>query len=623
MDSKQSRRTRAWVNRQGGLVFVAAVFFVFEHPIPNLLTAAATRFRTKVARQSTSLSSAVAEYRRRHHRAPPAGFDRWYKFASTHNFALVDEFDTVVRDLEPFWQLSGEELRSRADAAARLPGIDVVRIRGGQARPITLGPDGREVEGGGGARAQGLVSMMENFVLELPDMDLPVNARSEGRVIVPWEHTKYPNLTGNVPDLLSPRQSNDWGGSGSVWEAWRRTCLPDAAARRFYSSLGAGWSGGRGSGPRDLLRERYELMHAQEPLQTPGGGEGGELVFSESTNAELDFCMQPGAHYEQGHFFSDFRTLSVLAPVFSPSRPRGFSDIRIPSHYYYGGTRRYTYGWDPVNLEQHVVDKMEVPWEQKRDALWWRGASTGGGNSPPGFGAGYHRHRFVRMASVGLVQGILADAQRTTSVTFAVPPQPAADGEAVSVTTGGAYTTVSVPVRELNVDMMDTAFVKEVVSLGAEHRRGNSVELGVGWGYKYLLDLDGTGYSGRFMAFLASDSVPVKATVYDEYFSDWIEPWVHYIPLSASYAEIYNIISYFSGPSPAALRYANLSAIAAPYIPAGPEEADRQLRRIARAGKQWKRTMGRTIDMEVYVYRLVLEYARLWADDRTSMSYKS
>ncbi|KAJ7475275.1 hypothetical protein B0H11DRAFT_2235902 [Mycena galericulata] len=32
-------------------------------------------------------------------------------------------------------------------------------------------------------------------------------------------------------------------------------------------------------------------------------------------------------------------------------------------------------------------------------------------------------------------------------------------------------------------------------------------------GYKYLLDLDGTGYSGRFLAFLASDSVPVKATV--------------------------------------------------------------------------------------------------------------
>ena len=32
---------------------------------------------------------------------------------------------------------------------------------------------------------------------QLPDMDFPVNVRSEGRVIVSWEHTKYPNLTEN------------------------------------------------------------------------------------------------------------------------------------------------------------------------------------------------------------------------------------------------------------------------------------------------------------------------------------------------------------------------------------------------------------------------------------------
>jgi hypothetical protein len=72
----------------------------------------------------------------------------------------------------------------------------------------------------------------------------------------------------------------------------------------------------------------------------------------------------------------------------------------------------------------------------------------------------------------------------------------------------------------------------------------------------------------------------------------------------------------------------------------GSVEGERRLRRIARAGKQWKKTIGRTIDMEgefypllftfdflniiifllVYVYRLSLEWARLWADDRDSMN---
>nr|GAT43851.1 predicted protein [Mycena chlorophos] len=173
--------------------------------------------------------------------------------------------------------------------------------------------------------------------------------------------------------------------------------------------------------------------------------------------------------------------------------------------------------------------------------------------------------------------------------------------------------------------------------------------------------MDGVGYSGRFMALLASDSVPLKATVYDEFFAGWIEPWVHYIPLSAAYSEIYNVVAYFSGPAPAVLNAAGLSSLisssatgytyfGAPspeqqeyhegdpdedatraqerrvaLVQAGQQssEGDRRLRRIARAGKQWKATMGRKVDMEVYVYRLALEYARLWADDREAMSYDS
>ena len=72
-------------------------------------------------------------------------------------------------------------------------------------------------------------------------------------------------------------------------------------------------------------------------------------------------------------------------------------------------------------------------------------------------------------------------------------------------------------------------------------------------------------------------------------------------------------------------------------------EGDRRLRRIARAGQQWKRSIGRRVDMEgmfcvfislfflswcgtlisllVYVYRLALEWARLVADDREAMGF--
>lgn len=93
-------------------------------------------------------------------------------------------------------------------------------------------------------------------------------------------------------------------------------------------------------------------------------------------------------------------------------------------------------------------------------------------------------------------------------------------------------TSVTVPAKRLNEEIADAAFVKVsglypggLTALMQTHRFDNPVPLGQHWSYKYLVDLDGMSYSGRFMSFLASDSVPVKATVYTEFFSDWIQPW--------------------------------------------------------------------------------------------------
>ncbi|KAJ7182262.1 glycosyltransferase family 90 protein [Mycena crocata] len=692
------------------------------HPIPALMDAAARRYRNKLAHQSKTLPAAVAEYKRRYKRAPPRGFERWYAFAVRNNFVMVDEFDSVEEDLKPFWGLEGRELRRRAALDSGRGGED------GQGEG--MGGCGGERESGG----------FQGDADKLPEMDFPINAKAEGRVVVPWEHAKYPNATAEDSFDTSTFRP-DYRGEGSVWDSWRRTCAAGSPARRMYSSIGPGWAGHSASAtPGGVLGKAYEWrMRGGSGNATSASvsgsdtdtkhllraGSGLEFVSGTGANAGTDFCQEPGARYEQGHFFSDWRVLPALLPVFSPARAAGFADIRIPSHYYYGGTKRYTYAWDAINLEQGLVDPMEIPWSQKYDAVFWRGASTGGGSSPRGFGEGYQRHRFLRMSSVGVVPGTLADAQRTTAVTFALPPvavprsssnsdsstadtdtdvdtdnrnaNASADSD-LQYTYQHKYKTVGVPLSALNADIMDAAFTKAVVPFGSTHRLGDSVELGVAWGYKYLLDLDGMGYSGRFMAFLASDSVPVKATVYDEYFSGWIEPWVHYIPLSTAYSEIYNIVSYFSGPPPSVLRAANLSvsefkaASGSPHsaaetekrralgnsrgkgssgsaerdapqkknndannkntqrnnanaqmnnknheagntteaqnIPPPPppprspaqDEADARLRRIARAGKQWKQTVGRKVDMEVYVYRLALEWARLWSDDREAMS---
>jgi hypothetical protein len=84
------------------------------HPIPKLMGAAQTKFKTMITGQSKTLPEAVKKYKRRYGRNPPKGFDEWFKFAQENGVRIIDEYDQLVRDLEPFWGMSGEELRRRA-----------------------------------------------------------------------------------------------------------------------------------------------------------------------------------------------------------------------------------------------------------------------------------------------------------------------------------------------------------------------------------------------------------------------------------------------------------------------------------------------------------------------------
>ncbi|KAG7096090.1 hypothetical protein E1B28_006766 [Marasmius oreades] len=562
-----------------------------EHPIPNLMDDAERRFKEKVDRQSKTLKEAVAEYQRRYQRLPPKGFDDWWEFAKENNVVMVDEYDGLMRDLEPFYQFSGEEIRRRTAQVGTLPSINIVRVRRGKARIVNLSQDFKDSELS--ARAQGFKNMLKKFVHKLPNVDFPINTKAEGRVVIPWEHQKYPELAPKDSDrgiqhILGGPFIADWRGDGNVWEEWRRTCEPCSIARRLFSSI------------RDVFAEPPQTHFSSSSHRPP------DFVFANATSfSTLDFCQNPHAHYTQGHFFSDWRTIGALYPVFSPAKAKGFMDIKIPSHYYWGSTKGYTYGWDPVKGKLSEVDVHEVPWEDKIDKMFWRGATTGGGSTPPGFAAQYQRHRLVRMASKD------KDSNEMKTIVYANASSDSRE----------KYVSRGVPIGDLNSEIMDVAFVKATnlatypggwKALRKSHRFGDSVPLGRHWSYRYLLDVDGMGYSGRFMAFLASDSVPVKNTVYEEFFSDWIEPWVHFIPLSTSYKEIYNIYAYYSGLPPS-LRNSTTSLQST--------DAGNRLKRIATSGKRWKKTIGRPEDMEAYVYRLALEYARLFTNDREAMTY--
>ncbi|EJD07042.1 uncharacterized protein FOMMEDRAFT_152387 [Fomitiporia mediterranea MF3/22] len=461
---------------------------ITEHPIPRLMTQAEDKFRNLLKRQSKTLSEAVAEYRRRYGRDPPKGFDEWFKFAMEKGVKIIDDYDAITEDLLPFMSLSGEELRRKVDQVSHLPSIDMVRLYNGTVKAMNM-QQNRWQDEEVSSRANGFRRMIEMETGYLPDMDFPINSKAEGRILIPWEHKQYPELS--VQDTS--------GGIG--------------AARKLFSSI------------KTLAQAPRAVNFLGYVNGKPPASASENLTFAESVDDKYDFCENPSQHYQQRHFFSDWRTISVLYPVFSPVKTQGYADIRIP-----------------------------ISWDNKKDVIFWRGATTGGGNSPSGFAAQYQRHRFVRMTSSH------SDENRT--VVFPAPD-------------ASSYISASVPIKKLNEEL--------------------AVPLSEHWRYKYLVDVDGMGHSGRFFSFLASDSVAIKATVYQEYFSDWLQPWLHYIPLSQTYEELYNIFAFFSGPMQS-MREASNSSL--PDSRERYDDGQRRLRRIARAGKHWKITIGRPVDME-------------------------
>ncbi|KAK7446690.1 hypothetical protein VKT23_014385 [Stygiomarasmius scandens] len=159
------------------------------HPIPQLIEDTESAYKKKLSKPSWMLKDAVAEYRKRYGRMPPKGFDKWFEMAMENKVVMIDEYDGMMSDLEPFWVLSGLEVRRRAFQVGSLLSIDV-RVRDGKAKTVNLNKGFEDSEVGAGAAGfRGKVAHL------LPDLDFSINAKVESRVIVPWEHIQRLNKT--------------------------------------------------------------------------------------------------------------------------------------------------------------------------------------------------------------------------------------------------------------------------------------------------------------------------------------------------------------------------------------------------------------------------------------------
>ena len=146
------------------------------HPIEVLVHEARQEFAQLLRSQSKTVDQARSEYERRYDRAPPAGFDQWVNLALEADSPIIDNFDTIMQTLEPFWGMNSQEFRARSTMIKQRPYAQIVV----ENHEVTMAHDSL------------VLGEFNNIIMEwttkhkdlLGDMTFTVNGLAEPRVIV-------------------------------------------------------------------------------------------------------------------------------------------------------------------------------------------------------------------------------------------------------------------------------------------------------------------------------------------------------------------------------------------------------------------------------------------------------
>jgi hypothetical protein len=283
------------------------------------------------------------------------------------------------------------------------------------------------------------------------------------------------------------------------------------------------------------------------------------LPFVASHTSSMDLCHHSEYRDMHGLFQSptSFRLISGFVPVLSTGAPSSMGDVLFPS---------------PAYTEEDFLydERKDIPWNEKRNEVYWAGSTTGGFAENNAW-RNFHRQRFVTLAQ-GLESKPFAFIRRR-------------EGKLQLLQSSFPITRLF-RVAFTRVFQCDTKYCRDQ---RAYFRTKPWAEKNRPLKSRLAFDLDGNGISGRFYQLLASRSLPLKQTLLREWHDDRLFPWVHYIPISQSMEELPEIASYL----------------------AFGEKGQKTAHEIADGGREWFSRAFRDVDMSIYVYRLLLELARL------------
>ncbi|KAL2259720.1 hypothetical protein VTK26DRAFT_6483 [Humicola hyalothermophila] len=523
----------------------------------------------RYAAVSDSLSVAVQEYKERNNgRDPPPNFDIWYNFAKERKSVILDHFPQMKSDILPFWGMSPSKIRENIRRAASEPGIVMLQIRDGTphhnlpaGNPYTMVVDD-------------LVGLIKRFSKHLPDMELAINLEERPRVLVPWADVqrftnaanqgrtskllpRAPDTLGKMPEFNDKKAHQSHTSVSAFREMTAVTCPAGTKARG-----GSHWD------VRDLCTS---CTKPQSRHQFPINWPLAQDICHQSDLLRLhSFHMIPP---EQEPF-------QDLLPIFSRSKTDNYRDILIP-----------------LGRTNEPPEPTTDEFDTKSKKLFWRGTVKRLSSSHEVLRGG-HQERLVHHTA--------NRTSRSERTRLLVP----------SGANNNKWAFIELPTADLNnlldIDVGFATYNACSTGGGSCDAVGNEPGTkpdGEPLSHQYVMVVDtDDGPAPEFLRTVRSHSVPFYASIFKEWYSDRILPWIHFVPIDLRFHALHNTLAYFLG-----IEKEDRSIM----LRGRPEDG----KWIADQGKRWAEKALRREDMEVYLFRLLLEWGRVVDDRRDELRF--
>lgn len=211
-----------------------------------------------------------------------------------------------------------------------------------------------------------------------------------------------------------------------------------------------------------------------------------------------------------------------------------------------------------------------VDWEHKRPVMIWRGDSSGG------WAHGNNWRQFQRQRLVAIASG---KDHHLDSALYQRSDKPPSRNDVRRKPSVSHYMDVGFS----NITFCDEEACEAMRKEFGVKSAMTHQQLTAG---KLVLTMDGNGADANFYRLLKSSSAIMRQGLMREWHDSRLIPWLHYIPLSLGMQELPEMLDYLLN------------------------DGDDIAKTIADEGREWANKALRKEDMNVYIFRLLIEMGR-------------